>query len=384
VADRLKQKLRAGDIVSRPALDDATLHFARLGGDEFTIVLPDIEEVGVVRQIAQRVQSVLSLPFRIGGDEITVTSSIGVALFPEDGEDAAALLKHADTAMYHAKDQGRNNWQMYDKTLTDKAIARMSLENAIRKGLEREEFLLFYQPQVLTGDGRIVGMEALVRWQHPERGLVSPADFIPVAEESGLILPMGEWVIRTACRQVETWRAAGLDTPRVAVNLSARQLQSPDFIARVAGIIAETGIQADLLELELTESILMDSELQRIEGLHQLRALGVHFSIDDFGTGYSSLAYVKRFPIGMLKIDQSFVRGLPHSANDAGITTAIIAMARSLDLEVIAEGVETREQRAFLQSAQCGKLQGYLFSPPVPPDKMERLLRAARIEPAPP
>jgi len=384
VADRLKQKLRAGDIVSRPALDNTTLHFARLGGDEFTIVLPDIEEVGVVRQIAQRVQSVLSLPFTIGADEITVTSSIGVAIFPDDGEDAAALLKHADTAMYHAKDQGRNNWQMYDKALTDKAMARMSLENDIRKGLEREEFLLFYQPQVLTGDGRIVGMEALIRWQHPERGLVSPADFIPVAEESGLILPMGEWVIRTACRQVEAWRAAGLDTPRVAVNLSARQLRAADFIARVTAIIAETGIGADLLELELTESILMDSELQRIEGLHQLRALGVHFSIDDFGTGYSSLAYVKRFPIGMLKIDQSFVRGLPHSANDAGITTAIIAMARSLDLEVIAEGVETREQRAFLQSAQCGKLQGYLFSPPVPPEKMERLLRAARIEPTAP
>jgi diguanylate cyclase (GGDEF)-like protein len=380
VADRLKQKLRAGDIVSRPALDDATLHFARLGGDEFTIVLPDIEEVGVVRQIAQRVQSVLSLPFRIGADEITVTSSIGVALFPDDGEDAAALLKHADTAMYHAKDQGRNNWQMYDKALTDKAIARMSLENDIRRGLEREQFLLFYQPQVLAGDGRIVGMEALIRWQHPERGLVSPADFIPVAEESGLILPMGEWVIRTACRQVEAWRAGGLSTPRVAVNLSARQLRAPDFIARVAAIIAETGIQADLLELELTESILMDSELQRIEGLHQLRALGVHFSIDDFGTGYSSLAYVKRFPIGMLKIDQSFVRGLPHSANDVGITTAIIAMARSLDLEVIAEGVETCEQRAFLQKAECQKLQGYLFSPPVPAEKMERLLREARIE----
>jgi diguanylate cyclase (GGDEF)-like protein len=379
VAERLRQKLRAGDIVSRPALDDLTPHFARLGGDEFTVVLPDIEDVSAVSQIAQRVQSVLSQPFRIGSDDITVTSSIGVALFPDDGEDAAALLKHADTAMYHAKDQGRNNWQLYDKALTDKAMARLSLENDIRKGLEMEQFLLFYQPQVLCDDGRIVGMEALIRWQHPERGLISPADFIPVAEESGLIIPMGEWVIRTACRQVQAWRGSGLSTPRVAVNLSARQLRAPDFIPRVAAIIAETGIPADLLELELTESILMDSELQRIEGLHQLRALGVHFSIDDFGTGYSSLAYVKRFPIGMLKIDQSFVRGLPHSANDVGITTAIIAMAHSLDLDVIAEGVETCEQRAFLQKAECQKLQGYLFSPPVPAEKMERLLREARI-----
>ena len=267
--------------------------------------------------------------------------------------------------------------------MTTQAMARLSLENDIRKGLERGEFRLFYQPQVLAQDGTIVGMEALIRWQHPERGLVSPAEFIPVAEESGLIVPMGEWVIHTACRQVQDWHQAGVAAPRVAVNLSARQLRAPEFIGSVAAIIAETGIRADLLELELTESILMDSELQRIEGLHQLRALGVHFSIDDFGTGYSSLAYVKRFPIGMLKIDQSFVRGLPHSVNDAGITTAIIAMAHSLELDVIAEGVETREQRAFLKNAQCRKLQGYLFSPPVPHEKMERLLHQGCIAPSP-
>lgn len=379
VAARLKGKLRAGDIVSRPALDESSLHFARLGGDEFTVVLPDIEDTDVVKLIADRVQSMLSRPFQIGEEEITVSASIGIAMFPDDGNDAAALLKHADTAMYHAKDQGRNNWQMYSKTLTTQAMARLSLENDIRKGLERDEFRLHYQPQVLAHDGSIVGMEALIRWQHPQRGLVSPAEFIPVAEESGLIVPMGEWVMRTACRQVRAWQAAGVATPRVAVNLSARQVRAPDFVDSVAAIIAETGIGADLLELELTESILMDSELQRIEGLHQLRALGVHFSIDDFGTGYSSLAYVKRFPIGMLKIDQSFVRGLPHSANDAGITTAIIAMARSLELDVIAEGVETSEQLAFLQKAQCSKLQGYLFSRPVPPEKIEQLLRLGRI-----
>jgi len=383
VAARLKEKLRAGDIVARPALDESSLHFARLGGDEFTVVLPDIEDTQVVKLIAERVQAMLNRPFAIGEEEITVSASIGIAMFPDDGNDAAALLKHADTAMYHAKDQGRNNWQMYSKTLTTQAMARLSLENDIRKGLERGEFRLFYQPQVLAQDGTIVGMEALIRWQHPERGLVSPAEFIPVAEESGLIVPMGEWVIHTACRQVQDWHQAGVAAPRVAVNLSARQLRAPEFIGSVAAIIAETGIRADLLELELTESILMDSELHRIEGLHQLRALGVHFSIDDFGTGYSSLAYVKRFPIGMLKIDQSFVRGLPHSVNDAGITTAIIAMAQSLELDVIAEGVETREQRAFLQKVQCHKLQGYLFSPPVPHEKMEQLLREGSIAPSP-
>lgn len=379
VAERLKEKLRAGDIVSRLALDESNLHFARLGGDEFTVVLPDLEDVGVVQIIAQRVQSVLNRPFRIGSEEITVTSSIGIAIFPHDGDDAAALLKHADTAMYHAKDQGRNNWQLYSKTLTTRAMARLTVENDIRKGIERGEFRLYYQPQVDAEDGTIVGMEALIRWQHPDRGLISPAEFIPVAEESGLIVPLGEWVIVDACRQVRAWQQAGLSTPRVAVNLSARQLRVPDFTAKVGEIVAASGISGDMLELELTESILMDPEAQRIEGLHQLRAQGVHFSIDDFGTGYSSMAYVKRFPIGMLKIDQSFVRGLPQSANDAGITTAIIAMARSLELDVIAEGVETHEQREFLRAARCNKLQGYLFSPPVPPERMERLLAAGSI-----
>jgi diguanylate cyclase (GGDEF)-like protein len=374
VAERLKEKLRASDIVSRPGLEERGLHFARLGGDEFTVVLPDIQDIQVATQIAQRLQSVLDQPFRIDGEDITVTASIGISLFPEHGDDAATLLKHADTAMYHAKEQGRNNWKLYATALTTQAMSRLSLENDIRRALERGEFRLVYQPQVLAQDGTIVGMEALIRWQHPERGMVSPGEFIPVAEESGLIVPMGEWVIRSACEQVRSWQRGGVATPRVAVNVSARQVHAADFIDRVIAIITETGISADLLELELTESVLMNFDAQRLEGLHRLRALGAHFSIDDFGTGYSSLAYVKRFPIGMLKIDQSFVRGLPDSLDNAGITTAIIAMARSLGLDVIAEGVETREQRAFLSKAQCPKLQGYLFSPPVAPSEMERLL----------
>lgn len=379
VSERLKEKLRGGDFISRPALDELGVHLARLGGDEFTVVLPDLEDTQVVGAIAGRMQSLLSQPFQIGPQEVTVTSSIGVAIFPGDGDDAAALLKHADTAMYHAKAQGRNNWQRYDPSLTSDAILRLTLENDIRKGLERNEFQLFYQPQVLARDGTIVGVEALIRWQHPEHGLVSPADFIPVAEESGLIIPLGDWVLLTACRQVMAWQQRGLVTPRVAVNVSARQVRSSDFIRRVAAIIDETGIRAEQVELELTESVLMDPDARRIDGLSRLRSIGVHFSIDDFGTGYSSLSYVKRFPISMLKIDQSFVRELPNSANDAGITTAIIAMARSLELEVIAEGVETPAQVAFLQALACDKLQGYLFSRPLPADEAERVLRQRRI-----
>ncbi|HRE86154.1 MAG TPA: EAL domain-containing protein [Accumulibacter sp.] len=379
VADRLQGQLRAGAFIARPALDESGLHFARLGGDEFTVVLPDVDTADTACMVAQRIQAVLGRPALIGEQEITITSSIGIALFPDDGDDAGTLLKHADTAMYYAKEQGRNNWQLYERTLTTRTTARLVLEGDIRKALERGEFRLFYQPQVRANDGAVIGIEALIRWQHPQRGLVFPGQFIPVAEESGLIVPMGEWVLNAACSQVREWQRSGVMVPRVAVNVSARQLGTPDFLDTVAAIIAATGVAADLVELELTESILMDPEAKRIKGLFRLRAMGVHFSIDDFGTGYSSLSYIKRFPIGTLKIDQSFVRGLPQNADDAGITTAIIAMARSLDLGVIAEGVESREQLDFLQRAQCPKLQGYLFSRPVPPDEMEALLRRGRI-----
>jgi diguanylate cyclase (GGDEF)-like protein len=381
VAERLKEKLRAGDTVSRPAVEEFGLSFARLGGDEFAVVLPDIEDMQAAMLVAQRVQAVLNRPFPIGGAEITVTSSMGISIFPDDGTDAATLLKHADTAMYHAKEQGRNNWQMYTRTLTAQAVSRLSLENDIRKAQERGEFRLVYQPQVLAQDGKIIGMEALIRWQHPEHGLVSPSEFVSVAEQSGLIVPMGEWVIRAACEQVQAWQESGIVPPRVAVNVSARQLRAPGFLGRVTSILAETGIRPELLELELTESILMDSEAQALNSLRELCALGVQLSIDDFGTGYSSLGYIKRFPISMLKIDQSFVSGLPHSTDNAGITTAIIAMARSLGLDVIAEGVETNEQRTFLRKAQCPKLQGYLFSPPVKPDQMAGLLHRGYIAP---
>ncbi len=380
VAERMKEKLRTGDFVSRPALDDSSLHFARLGGDEFTVVLPDVDDIQTVSRVSERLLALLAQPFLIGTQEIAVTSSIGIAVYPADGEDGATLLKHADTAMYHAKDQGRNNWQMYDQSLTTRTSVRLALESDIRKGLERSEFHLLYQPQVDTASGRIVGVEALIRWKHPEHGVVSPANFIPVAEESGLIVPMGEWVLHEACSQVCRWQAQGMKSPRVAVNISARQLRSARFLDTVTETISATGIAPDLLELELTESILMDPEARQVQGLYRLQQLGVHFSIDDFGTGYSSLSYIKRFPIGMLKIDQSFVRGLPDSVNDAGIATAVIAMAHNMQLEVIAEGVETVAQLEFLRQANCPKVQGYLFSRPLPANDIEALLRIGRID----
>ena len=379
VGDRLKEKLRGSDFISRPALDEAGIHVARLGGDEFTVVLPDLEDTQVLKLIAERMRALLSVPFRVAEQEVTVTSSIGISIFPGDGDDAATMLKHADAAMYQAKAEGRNNWRLYDRTLSSDAARRVALESDIRKGLERDEFHLFYQPQVLAEDGTIIGVEALIRWQHPEHGLVSPSDFIPVAEESGLIIPMGEWIIQTACRQVMAWRERGVVAPRVAVNVSARQVRSSGFSDRVTAIIEDTGVGADQLELELTEGTLMDADARRIEGLSRLRAQGVHFSIDDFGTGQSSLSSIRRLPVSMVKIDQSFVHGLPGNANDAATVSAIIAMASSLGLDVMAEGVENSAQADCLKRAKCGKLQGYLFSGPLPPDETEVVLRQGRI-----
>ncbi len=378
VAARLRDNLRAGDVMARPTARDAALHYARLGGDEFTILLPDVKDVEYVKMIARRTQAVLSRPFKVDDDEIAVSASIGIAIFPEDGTDAAALLKHADTAMYHAKEQGRNNWQLYNRSLASRSMAKLGLENELRQALELGQLRLLYQPQILAKDGRIAGIEALVRWQHPERGLLLPDEFLPVAEQNGLIGQIGEWVMRTAFLQMGEWQRAGVFAPRIAVNLSARQVRAPGLFRSVSTIIAETGMAPQLLELELTESILMNPEEPLVEDMRLLRQLGVHFAIDDFGSGYSSMNYVGRLPISAVKIDRSFVRGVTGNPNDAGIAKAILAMAQSLGLDVVAEGVETVEQRAFLQAANCPRLQGYLFGPPVPAEMMEFMLRTGR------
>ncbi len=366
VAVRLSGCVREGDTV------------ARQGGDEFVAILSDIAAEEDVTTVTRKIIKTFADPFAIGGHELYITCSIGIALYPKDGEDTSTLLKNADSALYRAKEQGRNNSQFYTAEMNVKALERLVLENNLRHAIERGEFMVYYQPQVDLRTGQINGMEALVRWRHPELGMVPPAKFIPVAEESGLILPLGEWVLRTACAQNKAWQDAGLRPVCVAVNLSARQFRHQDLVALVAGILQETGLDPALLELELTESLLMQNVEATIETLTRFKAMGVKSSIDDFGTGYSSLSYLKRFPIDTLKIDQSFVRNITTDPDDAAIAKTIISMAHEMRLRVIAEGVETEEQRSFLRLRHCDEMQGFFFSKPVPAEEFEILLRERR------
>jgi predicted signal transduction protein with EAL and GGDEF domain len=357
-------------MVARPGPD-----IARLGGDEFTVMLPLIQDEKAAARIAERVQTLINAPFHLDGHEIYVTASVGVAIYPDDGEDAAALLKHADTAMYHAKASGKNNWQFYKPSFSSGAVERLTLETEMRGAIERGEFCLHFQPQISAATHALCSLEALVRWNHPRRGQVPAGEFIPIAEESGLIIPLGAWVLRQACLQVKAWEAAGLGRLQVAVNLSGHQLRQKRFVESVLALLEETGMDPSMLELELTETVLMDSRDAAIARLQPLRDAGVHISVDDFGTGYSSLGYLNRLPISTLKVDRSFVAGLPDRPDNAAITTAIISMARSLGMEVVAEGVETPEQVRFLTEAGCDRLQGYLLGRPVPAAEIERVLR---------
>jgi diguanylate cyclase (GGDEF)-like protein len=362
VAERLKGCVRAGDTV------------ARLGGDEFTVILDDVAKEQDVTKIAQKILDALSKPYRIEGHELFTTTSIGISLYPHDGETAETLLKNADIAMYRAKEQGKNNFQHYSSAMNAKASERLSLENGLRHALEGEELRLLYQPQLDLKSGQIIGMEALVRWQHPEMGLLSPAKFIPVAEETGLIIPMGEWVLRTACAQNRAWQTAGYASMRIAVNFSARQFQQQNMIKMVSRVLQETGLAPHFLELELTESIIMKNAENTIATLYQLHEMGLEISIDDFGTGYSSLSYLRRFPINRLKVDQSFVRDIAKDPINAEIVNAIITMAHSLKIKVIAESVETAEQLRILRSLECDEMQGYILSPPLSPQEATKLL----------
>ncbi|MHB1619641.1 MAG: EAL domain-containing protein [Sulfuricella sp.] len=366
VSARLAGCVREGDTV------------ARQGGDEFVVILSDVAAEEDISVVTRKILTAMAEPFDIDGHELYVSCSIGIALYPRDGEDAETLLKNADAALYRAKDLGRNNAQFFTAEMNVKAMERLMLENGLRHALERNEFVVHYQPQVDLRSGEIIGMEALVRWQHPELGLVSPARFIPVAEESGLIVPLGEWVLRTACAQNKAWQRAGLKPISVAVNLSARQFRQPNLVEVVAGILRETELDPAHLELELTESLVMHNVEVTIATLGRLKAMGIKLSIDDFGTGYSSLSYLKRFPIDMLKIDQSFVRDITTDPSDAAIAKTIISMAHDLQLRVIAEGVETEEQKSFLQQRHCDEMQGYFFSKPVPAVDFEVLLRERR------
>ncbi|MDD5298257.1 MAG: EAL domain-containing protein [Rhodocyclaceae bacterium] len=346
---------------------------ARLGGDEFILLMEGLNEPQDAASVAGKLRDVFTQPFRVRGNALYVTASIGIALYPEDGLDPDTLISNADVSMYQAKAQGRNTYQFFESHMTQGALERLHLETALRGAMERGEFEVYYQPQVSLPTGHIEGAEALLRWHHPERGLVSPAEFIPIAEEIGLIGELGAWVLQAVCRQIQAWDAEGVHLPRVAVNLSVQQLERTGLVERVRRILEETGLDSSRIELEVTESMIMREAEHAIESLNGLKALGIRLAVDDFGTGYSSLAYLKRLPLHRLKIDRSFVHDLTVDDNDAAIARAIIAMAASLGLEVLAEGVETREQADFLAREGCHEVQGYFFSRPVTASQLSQI-----------
>lgn len=348
---------------------------ARLGGDEFVVIRPDVVREDAVAILAQQILEAMSRPMMIQGHEFYPTGSIGISMFPKDGRDSQTLLKNVDTAMYRAKDAGRNIFQFYANEMNSRALDRLKLESGLRRALEREEFTVHYQPQMDIASGRIIGVEALLRWEPPGQPMLFPGDFIPIAEETGLIVPIGEWVLRTACRRRKAWHDSGvMPSVKMAVNLSARQFKQQDIVRMVSRVLDETGCHPEWLELEITESVIMENPESAAETLHKLSGMGVHLSIDDFGTGYSSLSYLKRFPIDSLKIDKSFVRDITIDADDAAIAKAVIALAHSLKMVVIAEGVETAEQLDFLREQQCDQIQGYHLSRPLAIDKLEAFM----------
>jgi diguanylate cyclase (GGDEF)-like protein/PAS domain S-box-containing protein len=348
---------------------------ARLGGDEFIIVIEHVVDPAAASRVADKILEGLRRPIMISGQEFFIGASLGISLFPQDGSDPADLLKHADAAMYRAKERGRNTFEFFSSDITSHSLERFKLEADIRYALEREELMVYFQPQFSLADGRLVGAEALVRWRHPERGMVSPGQFIPIAEESGIIVPMGEWILRQACREWVRWHSAGLRPGVLAVNVSGIEFRRGRVRESVELSLAETRLPPELLELEITESSIMNQTDSSIRALHSLREMGLHLAIDDFGTGYSSLSYLKRLPVSKLKVDQSFVKGLPDDAEDAAITRAIIALAHSLGLTTMAEGVETEAQRQFLQAAGCDDMQGYLLGKPMPAEQFLALLQ---------
>jgi diguanylate cyclase (GGDEF)-like protein/PAS domain S-box-containing protein len=375
VADRLQGYIRNSDSIARLEVERGDTTIARLGGDEFTILLTEIKHIKDAAKVAQRILDLFSEPFAIESHEVFITTSIGISVYPDDGETVDTLLKHADTAMYHAKEQGRNNYQFYRESMNITTIERLDLESKLRKALDRKEFVLHYQPQLDTKTKKIIAVEALIRWMHPDKGMMSPMTFIPVAEETGLIIPMGEWILRTACNQNIAWQQAGLPSIRVTVNISSVQFSQKNFVEMVDKILKESGLNPQYLELELTESILMQATDTAVTTLKELKSLGIRLSIDDFGTGYCSLNYLKSFPIDTLKIDRSFVRDLSTSQEDKAIIHAMIALGHTLNLDVIAEGVETMQQFEYLSEKGSDAVQGFLFSKPLPNDSFKAFFR---------
>jgi len=367
ISQRLKNDVRDMDTV------------ARLGGDEFVIVLESMDERSGIALVANKILAALSRPMNVFGHDISTSVSIGISVYPQDGDTTEELLKNADVAKYKAKEAGKNDFKFYTEGMNASAVNFLLLENDLRRGIEQEQLQLYYQPQIDLSSGKLIGMEALVRWQHPQRGMVSPVHFIPLAEETGLIEPLGDWVLREACRQLKCWQQQDKYHGTVAVNLSPRQFQHGDFVARVEEILNTTGLPAEYLELEITETSAMEDAGESINLMNRLNSMGVSLAIDDFGTGYSSLAYLKRFPIQKLKIDRSFISDVATDNNDAAIAKSIISLAHNMGLKVVAEGVEDRHQLEWLRSRGCDQVQGYYYSQPIPAQQMEQHLVDGRF-----
>jgi len=367
VADRLREHMREIDTI------------ARLGGDEFTLIIEDIEDIQKVNAIASKLLSTLQQPMEIQGHQLYVTTSIGISLFPLDGNDPQSLLRNADSAMYKAKEEGRNSYQYYTAELTQRAFERMSLESSLRRAIANHEFVVYYQPQINGVTGDLIGMEALVRWQHPELGMVSPERFIPLAEETGLILAIDEFVMKEGMRQVACWYSQGLNPGVLSLNLAMKQLWQENFAQMLQKMLEDSGCKAEWIELEVTEGEVMKNPEKAIGILKEIHTLGVMLAIDDFGTGYSSLSYLKRLPLDILKIDQSFIRGIPENNEDVAIVRSIIALAKSMGMRVIAEGVETLEQKEFLVENGCHHIQGYFYSRPINVGEMDNRLRQSLV-----
>ncbi|HKO87819.1 MAG TPA: EAL domain-containing protein [Burkholderiales bacterium] len=370
VAMRLSETVRKSDLV------------CRLGGDEFTVLVENVSQAESLSYMCEHLIGAVSRPFTISQQEIYIGTSVGISIYPTDAPDAETLIKHADVAMYDAKEKGRNNFQFFSSEMNVRSLRRLALENKLRHAIARNEFTLHYQPQIDLSTGQIVCMEALLRWNEAERGTISPGEFIPVAEDCGLIVAIGEWVLQQACGQMRHWRAMGFNDMRMSVNLSSRQFNQDDLLDVVTSVLRHNNLDPQALELEITEGSLMDGSEHVVAKMQRLRDLGVQLAIDDFGIGYSSMSYLKRFPLSRLKIDSSFVRDIPHDQDDVAITGAIIALAKSLGLGVVAEGVETQAQIEFLLANGCEEAQGYYYARPMPAIDVERILKAGSFAPA--
>jgi len=366
VAERLVGLVREEDTV------------ARIAGDEFAIIVEEVTDSQGVSRVAGEILSVFEVPFQINGQELHLTTTIGISLYPGDGKDVTSLVKNADTAMYRGKRRGKNRYCFYTQDLTEVALERLQLGNDLRAALRQNEFQVYYQPQYSLTTGQLTGAEALVRWSHPEMGLVSPIKFIPIAESTGIIIPLGEWVLREACTKMQMWQESGYALERISVNVAGQQIQRSDFVKTARKVLEDTGLKPQCLELEITESFIMEREDEAISTLVKLRDLGVTLAIDDFGTGYSSLSYLKRLPIDKLKIDRSFIKDIPQDTNGEAIARAVIALGKSMQLKIIAEGVETEEQMKFVSLEGCDEVQGYYYSCPVPEKEFVELMKSSK------